>query len=53
MDFDTAFLQSDPLSEMEHVWISLPVGLPRDILEKRGWVDGQVLHLRKPLYGLK
>ena len=53
MDFDTAFLQSDPLSIEEQVLICLPKGLPNQVLGLYGWNDGQVMRLKKPLYGLK
>ena len=53
MDFDTAFLQSDLLPIEEQVLICLPKGLPKQVLGLYGWNDGQVMRLKKPLYGLK
>ena len=47
------FLQSDPLTIEEQVLISLPRGLPNQVLGLYGWNDGQVMRLKKPLYGLK
>ena len=53
IDFDTAFLQSDNLPAEEQVLVKLPLGLPTAVLVKYGWSDGEVLRVRKPLYGFK
>ena len=53
MDFSTAFIQSDPLEDEDRVLVQLPKGIPQHILEQNGWIDGQTLRLKKPLYGLK
>ena len=53
IDFDVAFIQSDPLEEQDRAYVQMPLGIPKFLLDRYGWEEAQILRIIKPLYGHK